>query len=97
MAPAPRCPVARLAGPPGCWSAPGSLPPGTAMPHPKRRHSKHRKRIRRSHHALGSLNVSHCPRCGSASLPHRVCDNCGHYAFEKGGQRGSEVIEKDEI
>jgi large subunit ribosomal protein L32 len=67
------------------------------MPNPKRRHSKHRKRIRRSHDALSPVPTSSCPRCGSARKPHRVCDNCGWYGFEKGGQKGSDVLEKEEF
>jgi large subunit ribosomal protein L32 len=67
------------------------------MPHPKRRTSKQRKRIRRSHLGLVAVAPNHCPRCGSAARSHRVCDNCGHYGFAKGGERGIEVIEKDEV
>jgi large subunit ribosomal protein L32 len=67
------------------------------MPNPKRRHSKHRKRIRRSHDALTVTVVNHCPRCSAAVKPHRVCDNCGYYGFEKGGQKGTEVIAKEEV
>lgn len=67
------------------------------MPNPKRRHSKTRKRIRRSHDALVMSVPNHCPRCGSATRPHTVCDNCGHYGFRKGGQKGVEVLEKEEI
>lgn len=66
------------------------------MPNPKRRHSRTRKRIRRSHHALTATPANHCPRCGGTTKPHRVCDNCGHYGFDKGGQRGTEVIVKEE-
>lgn len=67
------------------------------MPNPKRRHSKHRKRIRRSHDALTMPGLNQCPRCSSTVRPHRVCDNCGHYAFEKGGQKGTEIVPKDEF
>ncbi|MAF65629.1 MAG: 50S ribosomal protein L32 [Planctomycetes bacterium] len=67
------------------------------MAHPKRRTSKQRKRIRRSHLALEQATVSHCPRCGSATRAHRVCDQCGHYGFEKGGLKGQEVLQKDEF
>lgn len=66
------------------------------MAHPKRRTSKHRKRIRRSHLALALPAPQHCPRCGSASRSHRVCDNCGHYGFQKGGEQGVEVLVKEE-
>lgn len=67
------------------------------MPNPKRRHSKHRKAIRRSHHALPVLGLNRCARCGAAVKPHRVCDNCGHYGFDKGGQKGTAVLEKEEF
>jgi large subunit ribosomal protein L32 len=67
------------------------------MPNPKRRHSKHRKRIRRSHDALVPIRANHCPRCSAAVRSHRVCDNCGYYGFEKGGQNGVEVVSKEEI
>jgi large subunit ribosomal protein L32 len=67
------------------------------MPNTNRRHSQHRKRIRRSHHALAVVLPNHCPRCGAATRPHRVCDNCGHYGFDKNGQKGSEIVAKDEF
>jgi large subunit ribosomal protein L32 len=67
------------------------------MPNPKRRHSKHRKRIRRSHHALALATPNRCAHCGAAIHPHRVCDNCGHYGFEKGGQKGVAVFEKESV
>jgi large subunit ribosomal protein L32 len=67
------------------------------MPNPKRRHSRHRTRIRRAHDALASTPVNHCPRCGAAKRPHRVCDTCGHYGFAKGGQKGVAVLPKEEF
>jgi large subunit ribosomal protein L32 len=75
----------------------GAIEGSPAMPHPKRRISKQRKRIRRSHLALEVPQLNMCPRCGSAKKSHRVCDNCGFYGFAKGGQRGTAVIEKDEF
>jgi large subunit ribosomal protein L32 len=53
---------------------------------PKRRHSKARKNKRRAHDALTAPSLSVCKRCNQATLPHRVCGNCGHYA-------GRQVIE----
>ncbi len=67
------------------------------MAHPKRRTSKSKKGLRRSHLALRVAVPHHCPRCGAASRPHRVCDNCGHYGFEKGGANGEAVLEKEEF
>ena len=66
------------------------------MAHPKRRTSKARKRIRRSHLAYSISALNSCPRCGSAKRPHRVCSNCGYYAFDKGGQKGEAVIQVEE-
>ncbi len=68
------------------------------MPNPKRRHSNHRTRIRRAHDALRLSAPSRCARCGAASRPHRVCDNCGYYGFSKGAdKKGVEVFPKDEF
>lgn len=67
------------------------------MPNPKRRHSKHRKNIRRSHLAITPAGVNHCARCGAAVRTHRICDNCGHYGFKKGGQEGVAVLPKEEF
>ena len=67
------------------------------MPNPKRRHSKHRKNIRRSHDALRATAITHCARCGAAARSHRVCENCGHYGCEKGGQKGTAVLPKEEF
>jgi large subunit ribosomal protein L32 len=49
------------------------------MPVPKRRQSKSRKRIRRSHQALVAVRTVTCKRCGHATLPHAACRNCGYY------------------
>jgi large subunit ribosomal protein L32 len=68
------------------------------MPHPKRRQSRHRQGIRRSHLALKPYQPNHCSRCGSPVKTHRVCDNCGYYGFSKGGdKKGTEVLRKDEV
>ena len=49
------------------------------MPVPKQRHTKSRRNKRRSHHALKTLVLSLCPKCGQPTLPHQVCPNCGTY------------------
>jgi large subunit ribosomal protein L32 len=67
------------------------------MAHPKRRTSKHRKNIRRSHLALTPTALTPCPRCDASKKAHRVCDNCGYYGFEKGGNKGEEILQKEEF
>lgn len=46
---------------------------------PKRKTSKSRKNLRRSHHALTAPATSTCPQCGAPKAPHRVCASCGAY------------------
>ncbi|NLX05990.1 MAG: 50S ribosomal protein L32 [Phycisphaerae bacterium] len=45
---------------------------------PARKTSKSRKRLRRSHHALSPVNLSTCPQCSAAKLPHAACAGCGY-------------------
>ena len=45
---------------------------------PVQKHSKSRKRKRRSHHALTPPHTVRCPQCGNAKLPHCACGNCGY-------------------
>jgi len=68
------------------------------MPHPKRRTSRARQGIRRSHLALKPIQIANCARCGAVSKPHRVCDNCGYYGFAKGSdKKGTEVFQKEDF
>jgi len=46
---------------------------------PKRRHSKARKRKRRTHFKTEATASQACPRCSDPKLPHRVCPTCGYY------------------
>jgi large subunit ribosomal protein L32 len=46
---------------------------------PMNRHSKHRTRTRRAHHALTVVQVTTCAKCKTEVLPHRVCKVCGTY------------------
>ena len=46
---------------------------------PKKRTSKSRKRMRRSHLALRAPGLSTCSQCGATRQPHRVCPECGWY------------------
>jgi large subunit ribosomal protein L32 len=49
------------------------------MPNPKRRHSKRRTALRRSHDFLTPAGLSECPNCHEKTLPHRACAKCGVY------------------
>jgi len=45
---------------------------------PVKKKSKCRTRTRRAHHALQKVNLSPCPKCGNAKLPHAACAGCGY-------------------
>lgn len=53
---------------------------------PKKKTSKSRRNVRRSHHALRKPAHVECPNCGELKRPHHVCESCGHY-------REREVVE----
>ncbi len=46
---------------------------------PKRRKSKSRSRMRRSHDAMVAPNLVICKNCGISVRPHQVCHSCGWY------------------
>jgi large subunit ribosomal protein L32 len=46
---------------------------------PKRRTSKSKQGMRRSHHHRKPVQSQYCPRCNEPVLAHRVCENCGYY------------------
>ncbi|MDQ7033221.1 MAG: 50S ribosomal protein L32 [Desulfonauticus sp.] len=48
------------------------------MANPKKRTSKSKKGMRRSHHHLSAVNFVYCS-CGEATLPHTICPSCGKY------------------
>ncbi|MPY69367.1 MAG: 50S ribosomal protein L32 [Alphaproteobacteria bacterium] len=53
---------------------------------PKKKTSKSRRNMRRSHDALEASAHSECPNCGELKRPHHVCGACGYY-------REREVVE----
>ncbi|MBM3242722.1 50S ribosomal protein L32 [Candidatus Poribacteria bacterium] len=59
------------------------------MANPKRRTSRSKKNMRRSHHALSRPNLSTCPNCSERVLSHRICTSCGYY-------KGRQVIAYEE-
>lgn len=44
---------------------------------PKKKTSKSKRDMRRSHHALTPVSYSKCANCGEPKLPHHVCSSCG--------------------
>ncbi len=45
---------------------------------PKKKTSRSKKGMRRSHHRVPKPTVVYC-ECGEPALPHRVCSSCGTY------------------
>lgn len=46
---------------------------------PRKKVSKSRRNMRRSHHRLRRVNLIECSNCGELKLPHHICQACGHY------------------
>jgi large subunit ribosomal protein L32 len=55
------------------------------MPTPKKKTSRSKRDMRRSHDFLTSPTVRNCPNCSALMRPHHVCLSCGYY-------RGREVV-----
>lgn len=55
------------------------------MPTPKKKTSRSKRNMRRSHDFLTAPGVQSCPNCGALSKPHNVCISCGQY-------KGREVV-----
>ncbi|MDY7035327.1 MAG: 50S ribosomal protein L32 [Thermodesulfobacteriota bacterium] len=56
---------------------------------PKRKKSKSRRDMRRSHDQVKMPNISLCPQCHEPVLSHHVCPHCGTY-------RGKTIIKTEE-
>lgn len=57
---------------------------------PKKRTTKSHQLKRRQNIFLVKPNLTKCSHCGSFTLSHRVCQNCGYYA----GREVLNVLEK---
>ena len=49
------------------------------MQAPKRKTSKSKRNMRRSHHRAGVRQSSLCGNCNEATNAHSICSHCGHY------------------
>ncbi len=56
---------------------------------PKRKTSKSKRDMRRTHQKTAASSPTTCPQCGEATLPHHACPSCGTY-------KGKEVTEAKE-
>lgn len=63
---------------------------------PKKKISKSRRGMRRSHDALKDVNTGECSNCGSQKRPHHVCDSCGHYNGRQVFDVSKKEIESEE-
>jgi large subunit ribosomal protein L32 len=50
---------------------------------PKRKTSKSKRNMRRSHDFLTPVLSNACPNCGASVLSHHVCRECGYYRGRK--------------
>jgi large subunit ribosomal protein L32 len=50
---------------------------------PKRKKSKSKRDKRRTHQKTSAPNLTNCPECGEAKLPHHACPSCGYYKGRK--------------
>lgn len=55
------------------------------MPTPKKRTTRSKRDMRRSHDFLETVTTVKCANCGTLTKPHHVCKSCGYY-------KGKEVI-----
>lgn len=55
------------------------------MPTPKKKTTRSKRDMRRSHDALDRVTVHNCPNCGALFKPHHICLSCGYY-------KGKEVV-----
>ncbi|MCK5706108.1 MAG: 50S ribosomal protein L32 [Candidatus Aureabacteria bacterium] len=46
---------------------------------PKRKTSKSKRDMRRSHHKAEVLSLGTCSHCGQPKKPHFICPSCGYY------------------
>jgi len=61
---------------------------------PKKKVSKSRRDLRRTHDTLTTSVYTECPKCGELTRPHHVCPSCGFYNKKQVIVQEKEAIEK---
>jgi large subunit ribosomal protein L32 len=56
---------------------------------PKRKTSKSRRDMRRTHKKTAAITITTCAQCGEPKRPHHLCMSCGTY-------KGRTVMDTDE-
>ena len=56
---------------------------------PKRKTSKSRRDMRRTHKKTAAISITTCAQCGEPKRPHHLCMSCGTY-------KGRTVMDTDE-
>ena len=56
---------------------------------PKRKTSKSRRDMRRTHKKTAALTITTCAQCGEPKRPHHLCMSCGTY-------KGRTLMDTDE-
>jgi large subunit ribosomal protein L32 len=56
---------------------------------PKRKTSKSRRDMRRTHKKTAAISITTCAQCGEPKRPHHLCLSCGTY-------KGRTVMDTDE-
>lgn len=64
------------------------------MATPKRRTTRSKRNMRRANHdKVAAPTIVPCANCGAMTIPHRICEACGHYAGRQLKDKGEAETE----
>jgi len=56
---------------------------------PKRRTTRSKRNMRRANHdKVAAPTIVPCSNCGAMTVPHRICEACGHYGGRQVKDKG---------